>query len=164
MTLAIVLGYASLLLLTLLALLYSRWPGWLKGLLIVSVTALYFVGYEALHAILGLPSYDALPERFVMLSAVIEEPTQKAGGTVYLWVSPLVEGRSGLQPRAYRLPYDKALHEQVDAALKRSRDGVNQVGTAEAKPGNGAAVGWLKAKLEQEIQLRDMPSRQLPEK
>ena len=165
MTLALILGYACLLLITLLALLYSAWPGWLKGLLIVSVTALYFVGYETVHAIWGLPSTDPLPERFVMLSALIDEPTQKTAGALYIWVSPLREDQPALAPRAYRLPYSKTLHEQLDNGMKRGRDGVNQMGTAEIKAGSGRGLGWLRpGSDEQEIKIRDLPLKQLPEK
>ena len=165
MTLALALGYAGLLLLALLALLYSRWPGWLKGLLVAAVTALYFVGHEVLRAVLGLPSPDPLPERFVMLSALVEEPTAKAPGSVYLWVSPFGDG-AGLQPRAYRLPYSKALHEQVEGGLRRSRDGVSQMGSAQlVRSGNGEGIGWLTPHPEvQEVRIRDLPARQLPEK
>ena len=38
MSMALILAFAALLLLTLLALLWSRWPGWLKGVLVVAVT------------------------------------------------------------------------------------------------------------------------------
>jgi hypothetical protein len=165
MTLAIIIGYAVLSLLTLLALLYSRWPNWLKGFLIVAVTALYFVGYAALHELLGLPSIDPLPERFVMLSAAVEEPTTRSAGAIWIWVSPLIEGKSGLEPRAYRLPYDKSLHQEVDAGLKRAREGSNQMGTAAPRRSDAGALAWLKLGSEaQEIRIRDLPARQLPEK
>ena len=166
MTLALVLGYAVLLLVTLLVLLHSHWPGWIKTLLVVGATALYFVGHEVVHALLGLPSSDALPERFVMLSAAVEEPTPRSPGALYLWVSPLVEGRPGLAPRAYRLPYTKSLHEQLDAGLARGREGVEQMGTAESvRPGNGSGWSFLQpGRDEQEIHISDLPARQLPEK
>lgn len=42
MTLPIVLTFAALLVVTALALLWSRWPAWTKGLLVLGVTAFYF--------------------------------------------------------------------------------------------------------------------------
>ena len=60
MSMALILAFAALLLLTLLALLWSRWPGWLKGVLVVAVTVLYFWGHEAVHAIWGLPATGAI--------------------------------------------------------------------------------------------------------
>ena len=166
MTLAIVLVYAVLVLLTTLALLWSRWPGWLKGLLVVGVTLLYFAGNDVVHAIWGIPSTDALPERFVMLAAVIQEPTQKTPGALFMWISTLREGKSDIEPRAYKLPYSKALHEQINEGIKKGRDGVSQMGTAEAKAGNGRGLGgYLKPGAdEQEIKISDLPLPQLPEK
>lgn len=165
MSLALVLAFAALLLLTLLALLWSRWPAWLKGALVVAVTALYWVGHGALHALLGLPTTDPLPPRFVMLAAVVEEPTARAAGAIYLWVSEPQESGPLLAPRAYRVPYSKPLHEQVEEGLRKGKDGIAQMGTADARPGSGRGLGWLKpGSDEQEIRIRDLPAPQLPEK
>ena len=165
MGLALVLSFAALLLLILLALLWSRWPGWLKGVLVLGVTGLYFFGNDAVHQIWGVPSIDALPERFVMLAAAVDEPAGKAPGSIFMWVSEPREGVKKLEPRAYRVPYTKELHAQIDAGVRKGRDGISQMGTAEAKAGNARGVGWLKpGNDEQEIKIRDMPSPQLPEK
>ena len=165
MGLAIVLAFAALLLLTLLALLWSRWPGWLKGVLVLAVTALYFYGNDALHQIWGVPSTDALPDRFVMLAAAVDEPAGKAPGSIYLWVSVPREGLNKLEPRAFRVPYSKELHTQIDAGQRKGRDGISQMGIAEAKAGAGRSQSWLRpGNDEQEIKIRDMPSPQLPEK
>ena len=81
MSLALILAFAAIALLTLLALLWSRWPAWMKAALVFAVTALYFVGHDAVHAIWGIPSTDALPERFTLLAAVIEAPARKASAS-----------------------------------------------------------------------------------
>lgn len=165
MGLALVLAFAALLLLVLLALLWSRWPGWLKGVLVLAVSALYFYGNDAVHQIWGVPSNDALPERFVMLAAVVDEPSGRTSGSIFLWISEPREGLHKLEPRAYRVPYSKALHAQVDAGVRKGRDGISQMGTAEAKAGNARGSGWLKpGNDEQEIKIRDLPAPQLPEK
>ena len=49
MTTAVVLSLAALVLLCTFALLWSRWPVWLKGLLVLAVTAFYFYADDALH-------------------------------------------------------------------------------------------------------------------
>ena len=165
MGLALVLSFAALLLLVLLALLWSRWPGWMKGVLVLAVTVLYFYGNDAVHQIWGVPSADALPERFVMLAAAVDEPTGKNPGSIFMWVSVPREGVNKLEPRAYRVPYTKALHAQIDQGVRKGRDGISQMGTAEAKAGNARSSGWLKpGNDEQEIKIRDLPSPQLPEK
>ena len=60
MTTAVVLSLAALVLLCTFALLWSRWPVWLKGLLVLAVTAFYFYADDALHGIAGLPAREAL--------------------------------------------------------------------------------------------------------
>lgn len=165
MGLALVLAFSVLLLLTLLALLWSRWPAWLKGVLVLGVTGLYFFGNDALHQIWGVPSTDALPERFVMLAAAVDEPVGKGQGAIFLWVSVPREGLNKLEPRAYRVAYSKELHGQIDAGQRKGRDGISQMGTAQAKAGSGQGISWLRpGNDEQEIKIRDMPSPQLPEK
>ena len=165
MGLAIVLSFTALVLLLVLALVSSSWPGWMKGVLVIAATALYFFGNDAVHQIWGVPSADALPEHFVLLGAAVDEPTTQGKGSIYLWVSVPREGSARLEPRAYRVPYTKELHTQVDIGVRKGRDGIAQVGTAEAKAGHSNSLGWLKpGNDEQEIKLRDLPSPQLPEK
>ena len=165
MGLALVLAFSALMLLTLLALLWSRWPGWLKGVLVLCVTGLYFFGNDAVHKVWGVPSTDPLPERFVMLAAAVDEPVGKGQGAIFLWVSVPREGLNKLEPRAFRVPYSKELHGQIDAGQRKGRDGISQMGTAQAKAGSGQGISWLRpGNDEQEIKIRDMPSPQLPEK
>ena len=166
MSLALTLCYATLLLLTACALLWSRWPSWLKGLLVLGVTCLYFIGMQAVSAIWGIPSSDPLPERFLMLSAAIEEPSAKSPGALYLWISKLQDGKPTLEPRAYKLPYTKLLHKQIDDGLRKGRDGVAQMGTAEklGPEGTGGFMGLKPGKDEQMVNIRDLPQPQLPEK
>lgn len=165
MSLSIILGFAAVLFVTVLALIWSHWPAWLKGVLVTAVTVLYFFGHEAVHSIWGIPSTDALPPKFVMLAAVVQEPTNKTPGLLYLWVSKISDNGPTLEPRAYQLPYSRKLHTQIDEGIKKGRDGVSQVGTAEVKAGNGRGMGWLRpGNDEQEIKISDLPSPQLPEK
>ncbi len=164
MTLPVVLSFAALAFLALLALLWSRWPVWLKGLLVVAVSVFYFYADEVVHGVWGWPSADALPEHFVLLGAVIDEPTAKRPGAVYVWVNALEDGKPAAQPRAYKLPYAKDLHALLNEGLKKIRDGVSQFGTSEPKVGKGG-LGWLRpGSDEQVVKLRDLPVPQLPEK
>ena len=93
MTLAMVLSFSALALLCLLALLWSHWPAWLKGLLVVGVTVFYFFADDVVHQMWGWPASDALPERFVLLAAVIEEPSTKGAGALYVWLNALDNGK-----------------------------------------------------------------------
>ncbi len=148
----------------LLALVYSRWPVWLRTLLLVAVTGFYFYADEAVHGMWGWPSSDALPERFALLAAVIEEPSAKRAGALYVWVNAIENGKPSAQPRAYRLPYTKDLHTLLNEGMKKARQGVSQMGTATPKAGK-RGLAWLRpGSDEQEIKIRDLPSPQLPEK
>jgi hypothetical protein len=118
MTLAVVLSFVALAALAVLALLWSPWPRWLKALLVAAVTVFYFWADEAVHQMWGWPSTDALPERFVLLAAVIEEPTSKSAGALYVWVQALENGKPSKAPRAYQLPYAKDLHALLNEGIK----------------------------------------------
>ena len=164
MSLALVLSFTVLLLLCVLALLWSRWPAWLKAMLVVGVSVFYFYGENLVHQMWGWPSSDALPERFVLLAAVIEEPNAKTAGALYVWVNAIEGGKPVAQPRAYRLAYAKDLHAMLNEGMKKIRQGVSQVGTSEPRPGKGG-LSWLRpGNDEQQVKIRDLPTPQLPEK
>jgi hypothetical protein len=164
MTLALTLSFAALVLLCTMALLWSRWPGWLKGLLVAGVTVLYFWGNDVAHNLSGWPTPDVLPERFVLLAVVIEEPNNKSSGALYVWLNAIEGGKPVAQPRAFKLPYSKDMHALLNEGMKKSRQGVSQMGTAEPKRGK-KGLSWLRpGSDEQEIKIRDLPAPQLPEK
>ncbi len=164
MTLPVVLSFTALLFIALLALLWSRWPAWLKGLLVAGVSIFYFYADTVVHDMYGWPSTDALPERFVLLAAVIDEPGPKSAGSLYVWVNALTEGKPAAQPRAYRLPYSKDVHSLLNEGMKKVREGVSQLGSSEPRPGK-AGLSWLRpGNDEQIVKLRDLPVPQLPEK
>lgn len=157
-------AYVALAFLALLALVSSRAPRVLKAMLVAGVTALYFWGAAVLDGVWGWPSRQALPERFVLLAAVIEEPKQTDPGALYVWVNALENGKPARQPRAHRLPYSKELHRLLDEGMKKTRQGVSQMGTAEPRSGP-RGLSWLRPGAEeQNVKIRDLPSPQLPEK
>lgn len=147
-----------------LALMASHWPRPLKALLVLLVTGLYFWTDATLDDIWGWPSRHALPERFVLLAAVIEEPSKQRDGALYVWVNAIENGKPAAQPRAYQLPYSKDLHALLNEGVKKVRQGVSQMGTAEPKRGP-KGLSWLRpGSNEQNVKIRDMPMPQLPEK
>lgn len=157
-------AFAALVFVAGLALLASPWPRWAKAGLVAAVTALYFFGDRVLDDVWGWPGRQALPERFVLLAAVIEEPTKTSPGALYVWVNALEKGRPGQRPRAYQLPYSKDLHALLNEGMKKVRQGVSQMGTAQPKSGP-RGLAWLRpGSDEQEVKIRDLPSPQLPEK
>ena len=165
MSLALTLAFATLVLLCTLALLWSRWPGWLKGLLLLlGVTVLYFWGDEVVHGLSGWPTPDALPERFALLAVVIEEPGAKSAGALYLWVNAIEKDKPVAQPRNYKVAYTKDLHALLNEGMKKARQGVSQMGSATPKAGK-KGLAWLRpGSDEQEVKIRDLPAPQMPEK
>jgi len=136
-----------------------------KAVLTLGVCAFYFYGYTAVFSLLGNPSPDALPSRFLLIAAVVDEPRPKFSGAIYLWVTPIEEGKDQLQPRAYKLPYMRAVHEKINEGMKKGRQGIAQMGTAEFKAGNGKGSSTINPGAdEQEIKILDLPTPQAPEK
>ena len=161
---ALLWAYVALAFAAALALVASAWPRWAKALVVAGVTALYFVAASALDGVWGWPSRAALPERFVLLAAVIEEPGKTTPGALYVWVNALENGKPAKQPRAYRLPYSKDLHALLDEGMKKVRQGISQLGSAEPKTGP-KGFSWLRpGSEEQNVKIRDLPVPQLPEK
>jgi hypothetical protein len=156
--------FVALAFLLLLALVASPWPRAAKVLLLLAVTGLYFGADQALRQVWGWPSRDPLPDRFVLLAVVADEPRGPLPGALYVWVNALVDGRPLPEPRAYALTYSKDLHARLDVGMKKARQGITQMGTATPMAGR-QGLSWLRpGAVEQEIQVRDLPLPQLPEK
>lgn len=161
---AVLWAFVAMLFVLGLALVASRWPVWAKGLLVAGVTALYFWSDAALEGVWGWPSRHALPERFVLLAAVFDEPAKGREGALYVWVNAIENGKPSEQPRAYRLPYSKDLHALLGESMKKVRQGVSQLGQAEPRRGP-KGLSWLRpGSDEQVVKIRDLPAPQLPEK
>jgi hypothetical protein len=156
--------YVALAFVAALALVFSSWPRPAKAALVVAVTALWFFADGALEGAWGWPSRQALPERFVLLAAVVEEPTKQREGSLYVWVNALEAGKPVREPRAFRLAYRKDLHALLDEGMKKVRQGIAQLGTAQPKAGP-KGLAWLRpGSDEQDVKIRDLPAPQLPEK
>lgn len=156
--------YVALVFLAALALMISALPRWSRVLLLLASVGLYGVAEAVLDGVWGWPGRQALPPRFVLLSAVIEEPSKKTEGGIYLWLQALPEGGPPGTPRAYRLAYGKDLHRIVNEALVKTRQGVTQMGMSEARPGTAGPSVLRPGNAEQVLKLVDLPAAQLPEK
>jgi len=124
--------------------------------------SLYFclsVGLSV-NEFMGWPTDDQLPSKFLLHWAVIKEPDVKSGdeGSIYIWVRPISEpepkvehkewndyllsfydGKS--QPRAYRIPYSRPLHEETQKAISLLLKGVGVGGTSGEGEGEGEGEG-----------------------
>ena len=134
LTLAI--AYALLAAIAMLLVFSSRIHGILRGGLTIAVVALMFLTYRGIGELRGLPSNDALPDKFRLYWAQIEEPDKLTGapGSVFLWIRELDEDNYELGlPRAHKLPYSDELASLVIAALQRIQDGEDISGEVDAE-------------------------------
>ena len=163
----IIAGYLVLVILLLNLGLYTKWPAWIKTSVIALVAIFYFVTYHSIKQFLGWPTDKELPEKFMMLSSWVTEPDKKTGrgGSIHLWAVELSNEGPADEPRAYALPYDVDLHQELNEAHQRLRQGMIQIGSA-SKPEQD--LGWATSKkfveTKQKIDLYDLPDPELPEK
>ena len=164
----ITVAYVALAVLLLSLNIYSRWPPWIKIGAVVLTGALYYVTYVSLESFLGWPARASLPQKFMMLAGSIDEPDEETGsrGAIYIWAVSLERDRRADNPRAYRVPYSRRLHEQVGAAKKQLRNGIVQVGEVEEgsmKRARGLASLWSDDSTVR-IVIYDLPDPELPDK
>lgn len=156
----IALGFVLIAALTLWFIIGSK-GHWLSKAAMI-LLSLYFclsVGFSV-NEFLGWPTEEKLPEQFLVHWAVIDEPDVKDGteGSIYVWTKPLSETKEtydtwddyllsfydgNSQPRAYRLPYSRDLHEKTQEALNMLMQGEGVGGSrmGEGKPGKGSREG-----------------------
>lgn len=145
----------------------TPWRWWVKALMVLLVSAFYFVGQHSFWLVSGWPTTDDLPHRFVLLSAVFDEPSPTRGheGAIFIWVNPIEDNTPLPMPRVYKLPYEKDLHRILGEGVKKARDGNTQIGSTEPRRGPGG-LPWLRpgSDARVDIKLSDVPRVQLPEK
>ena len=159
--------FALLAFLLLVLCLWTRWPFWVKLGMVALVTVFYFQAFDTVRGSLGWPAEDSLPKRFVLLAVMFDEPNKERSdpGHIYLWVNALEDRRPAAEPRAFKLPYAKDLHALLGEAMKKTREGVTQMGTTEPKFGP-KGFSWLRPPGSDKVTIKitDLPRPQLPEK
>ena len=102
----------------------SRGRWWLK-LPTIALTCLFtFAVWSALDSFSGWPTAQNPPANALLVASTVDEPR-----AIYVWLVP--SDASGLlryrpdqsEPRAYRLPYSRQLHEQVDRGTALAKQG-----------------------------------------
>ena len=160
MVLAITLSVAAVVLfLLLLGLRSPRRPPdpWALKAAIIVICGLFCAAlWHLLPRLQGWPAAGPPPAEFELVSRFIVEPDKRGGaGAVYLWVIDLSEDTDRI-PRAYRLPYDEQLHENIARA------------TADGRPQKGVVVkragGTTGAGASDRIHFQPLPTARLPPK
>lgn len=117
----------------------SKGKWWAKVPLIIIVPYLGFLTHQIPDTYKGWPTVSNPPVTSTFIGGIVEEPdaVTDSEGAIYLWLIPVrgttsdhglgYESKNG-EPRAYRVPYTRQLHKQVEQAK------------AEAKRGNAVGV------------------------
>lgn len=150
-----------------LILMFSRLPGVVRLFLVLLVSASYWLAYQGWDRAQGWPSSNAVPEKFLLHGAVIEEPDKERGvsGTIFLWLSDLTDFRPAEQPRAFVLPYTRQLHQSAQEALRQIRNGQLQVGKVVTVDESVQQVeNAIAGEILTNIEFSELPKETLPEK
>jgi hypothetical protein len=112
----------------------GRW--WLKLMVILALPAFGILDWRSRESGRGYPTWEAMPEKGQFHWAVVEEPDpqRNPNGAIYIWllpfpgkgakpINPLAYEPPRGEPRAYRLPYSKELHQAVEGAKGKVRQG-----------------------------------------
>ncbi len=162
---------------------------WIKAFLIVFT--LYFgvsLGVS-MESLLGWPSSQNIPDKFELHWALVEEPNSSLdrSGKIYLWVTDLDQDEineddwrrffadfstyRGRLPRAYKIPYTRAFHVNVDAAMSRIASGIPVAGEAPSEDGEEGSGEEsndgdrsISGNSPDELKFYDLPRSKLPEK
>ena len=161
-TLAIPLGFILLAALLCWWIIGTKGAWWKKLLAILLVPTFGIAVWRALPSYLGWPTPDRLPDKSLLLWAAVREPEPKAEdpGAIYLLLRPLAEKeKSGMvlldyaepkgEPRLYKMPYSRKMHEAMQSAEGMIRDGKPVVldmtggaqGAGNGRPGQGRPGG-----------------------
>lgn len=119
----LVFSYGALAALVLSLYLYSTWHWWVKAAATLGLLFLYVATYLSIPPLLGWPTNHEVPRQFRLIAFTVEE-----NEGVYIWANDLSRGVRIGTPRAYKLAYNKVLHEDIEIAGAKLRRGINIIG------------------------------------
>lgn len=112
-----------------------------KILAVAVVSLFYWVQYESLQQYTGWPSNDDLPEKFILISAHVQEPASNSheNGVMYWWVRDSAKPDS--PPRVFELPYQAEMHEKVVQIVNEQKKGSVYLGRKSQQDAAGPGEG-----------------------
>lgn len=156
----LVFAYGALAVLLLSLCFYSNWRWWIKVAATLSLLLLYSASYFSIPPLLGWPINHDIPKQFRLLAFTVEESEG-----IYIWASDLSRGVQIGAPRAYILPYNKQLHENIQIAGTRLRRGISIVGeiaTSKPSPASQSANTTPGSKNTHAVTFFDAPEALIP--
>jgi hypothetical protein len=109
----------------------SLWRWWIKAGAIVLTCLVVVAAYFTITAMIGWPTFTALPRRFNLVASRIVEPDRQTGapGHIYLWAEELNENNVPVTaPRGYEVPYTNKLADDTAAAQGKINQGQQIMG------------------------------------
>ncbi len=135
-TLAIPIAFILLAALLCWMLIGAKGKWWLKLATILIVPGFGLAVWGSISSYKGWPTASEPPEKALLVGGIVREPDAKKDdpGAIYLWLIPLKgDGHSnlnpldyvssGAEPRSYKLPYTRQLHDAVNDAQAAEKDG-----------------------------------------
>ncbi len=117
-SLGLVTAYVVLVTLLLVMLIYSPWHWILKSLMVVVVSAFFYVTYYSIPDFFGWPTADHRPGKLQIVAIYIDAPNK-----IYLWGHDLDLGIVGKRPRAYEFKYTTTLNNTLNKASNKLKKG-----------------------------------------
>ncbi|HVW91605.1 MAG TPA: hypothetical protein VHB74_03270 [Devosia sp.] len=111
----------------------SLWRWWVKAGAIIATCLVVVAAYFTITAMIGWPTFTALPKRFNLVASRIVEPNRQTGadGHIYLWVEELNENNVPVTaPRGYEVPYTSKLADDTAQAQGKINQGQSIMGQA----------------------------------
>lgn len=153
-TLAIPIGFILLAALLCWMLIGAKGSWWLKLATILIVPAFGLAVWAAISSYKGWPTADEPPEKAVLIWGVVREPDPRHDdpGAIYLWLMPVREEgeldlnpfdytAGGGEPRSYKMPYTRQLHDALTAAQAAAKEGRPMMfGKGKRRGGRGHGV------------------------
>jgi len=120
---------------------------WVFKMGFIAITLLFSIGmWNSFNDLLGWPTTEKVPDKFEILWVVVEEPNKRTNddGAIYIWIKNLEPKDDSFSlsfnskdvskgSRLYKLPYNRAMHEQVPGILGKIKRGERYIATM----GNG---------------------------
>lgn len=125
--------------------------------LLMYISLCIFFSFEGVK---GLPSLEALPDKFSLQAFAVEEPNPtNKNGAIYLWIIPeratskcppgliCVKTNSSRAPKAYQIPYTKEMHARMSAIEEKLKNG-DMVIVQKENDKNNRVDNWNSPKTE----------------
>lgn len=135
-SLGLIVSYLILIAVLLCMLLYTPWHWLYKSLLIIFVSAFFYVSYFSISDFYGWPTAHHRPQKLQIIAIYIDAPNK-----IYLWGHDLEAGIAGTRPRAYEFKYSAKLNNSLHAASNKLKKGFPMIGEFVPAPSTIRKVG-----------------------